>query len=349
MMSMQTLHRWLAVIVGLQLLIWVATGLAFNLIDSQYLNGNHYRQKMTVTPIDTASPLAEPSRLLQQFPTQTVSAIALDNVLGKALYRVTSDKGKFGFWATDLSPVKLEPEQLKLLALSSYSGSGQIISIELANDVADKYSASSALYRVDLQDERNTHIYVDATTAEVVAHENWGSNLKQLLFMLHFMDYLPDNGVSFNHIVIRILATIVLLLGISGTILVIRKLKRGQYRIGRSHTENNTLVLLSPDNEQLETITIHHSGMLDALNHHKERIRTTCGGGGQCGLCRITFINNPPLATDQDKEKLKKEQLDAGMRLSCQHEAIGGSVSLVNSAQLRHYRKQSSILDKQSA
>ncbi|MGE6650513.1 PepSY domain-containing protein [Shewanella colwelliana] len=345
MMSMQILHRWLAAIVGLQLFIWVATGLAFNLIDSQHLNGNHYRQKMTAPPVDTASALAEPSQLLLQFPTQTVSAITIDNVLGKALYRVTSDKGKFGFWATDLSPVKLEPDQLKQLALSSYSGSGQVIAIELANDVADKYAASSALYRVDLQDERNTHIYVDATTAEVVAHENWGSNLKQLLFMLHFMDYLPDNGVSFNHIAIRIVATIVLLLGISGAILVIRKLKHGQYRIGRAHSENNTLILLSPDNEPLETITIHHSGMLDALNHHKERIRTSCGGGGQCGMCRVKFIDHPPLATDQDRSKLTDDQLNDGIRLSCQHQAMGGCVSLVNAAQLRHYIKLSSILD----
>ncbi|MCD8549221.1 MAG: hypothetical protein LRY74_01980 [Shewanella xiamenensis] len=35
-LMLQTVHKWLGLIVGLQLLIWVVTGLAFNLIDERF-------------------------------------------------------------------------------------------------------------------------------------------------------------------------------------------------------------------------------------------------------------------------------------------------------------------------
>lgn len=38
---MQTLHKWLSLIVGLQLLIWIVTGLAFNLIDERFSMRTH--------------------------------------------------------------------------------------------------------------------------------------------------------------------------------------------------------------------------------------------------------------------------------------------------------------------
>jgi len=43
MITARTIHRSLALVVGGQMLIWIVTGLAFNLIDEDYFDPDRYR------------------------------------------------------------------------------------------------------------------------------------------------------------------------------------------------------------------------------------------------------------------------------------------------------------------
>ena len=43
MLFLKKLHKWLSLLVGLQLLVWLGTGLYFNLMDHQKASGNQYK------------------------------------------------------------------------------------------------------------------------------------------------------------------------------------------------------------------------------------------------------------------------------------------------------------------
>ena len=49
MALVRTLHRWLSVIVGIQLVIWIVTGLYFNLISDGWVSPNVYKTPSVTT------------------------------------------------------------------------------------------------------------------------------------------------------------------------------------------------------------------------------------------------------------------------------------------------------------
>ncbi len=49
-----------------------------------------------------------------------------------------------------------------------------------------------------------------------------------------------------------------------------------------------------------------------------------CAGLGQCGACRVRFIETPPLASDDEVRILGKDAVESGWRLGCRHEAEDG-------------------------
>ena len=337
-MNTRTLHRILGLIVGTQLLIWILTGLAFNLIDDEYLNANALRNHSS-----PAKKLIQPQVTLSEIATQTkadtIKLIKLETLFDRPIYRVKLGDATQAFWADTGEQVNLNHQQLTQLAQQSYSGEGQLSMPMIDKDAAKRIGGSQEFYRFETQDQRGTQIFVDARTGLIKAHENNGSQLKQLLFMLHFIDYFPNNGVSFNHVVTQLIALAALLLGLSGTWLLLRKLLAGDYVSWQAKRRDQSLTLLSPEGELLETIAVTQDNLMDNLNHSQIRVPSQCGGGGHCGMCRIRFVDDAPPATPEEQARLKEDQLAAGVRLSCQQKASHVRLALTSRAQLRFWQK----------
>ena len=50
--TIKSLHKWLSLLVFIQLFIWLGTGLFFNLMDHDKAGGNQYRQAFVKHDID---------------------------------------------------------------------------------------------------------------------------------------------------------------------------------------------------------------------------------------------------------------------------------------------------------
>lgn len=346
MITARTIHRSLALVVGGQMLIWIVTGLAFNLIDEDYFDPDRYRTNIDkkTTAQHNKTEILSIQPVLTQLADESILSVTLSSLFNKPILMIKTSIAIHCYWGADLSPVILSEQQIWLLARASYSGPGLLSRPQPAVDEAQKYDASPILLRLNTNDELATSIYIDASTGEIKAHENTRSRFKQLLFMLHFIDYFPSNGLSFNHLAVRTVALLAFILGLSGMTIMLRQIKAGHYRLinnkQSNKQENQQIILFSPQGEILEHLTLHHLNLLDNLNHKKERIRTQCGGGGQCGMCRIKILNNPPQPTQEELIKLRPQQIEEGIRLSCQHINVRGEVSLISEAQLRHWKMQ---------
>ncbi|MBB1270260.1 PepSY domain-containing protein [Shewanella sp. SR44-3] len=362
----QVLHKWLALLIGLQLLLWIVSGLALNLIPSEVFNTElHRNQAKPVALGINQPPMMSLATLAAKLPNQHLLSVELIQVHGKPMYKLLlKDKLQLTppqtayYWAmgstADFNPVSWDLKMLAELARSSYQpwplqssrlqqdsepqqNSEPLETIAQPHIAKLHFSAPQLLqhgeggfqtqdpvYLVTVNDEAQTRIYLNGASGEVLAHKNSRSNIKEWLFMLHFMDYAPDNGLSFNHLWTQIVALLSLLLGISGAALLIKRLYQGHFSLKSYFQQGfkpSCIQVFGKHDEPLSRLSLQPGMLLTSLNHPKERIATQCGGGGSCGLCMVRFMGTAPIAQEADLAKISRRKLDKGYRLSCQHDA----------------------------
>ncbi len=239
------LHRYLTLIVGLPFLAWLFSGLAFNLFSDDTLSGRTHFQPVPLQQAKLPSGFSLQrtlDNLKIKHPEDSISKVRLSQSFGRSTLIINHNKSSLSsiqyLWADTLSPIELSHHQLLVLAKASYRSeeSDDVNNVKVVfsepellpahfsrfrNDV----SASHNQYIVQVDDRLKTRIYLDGNTAQVLAHLNQQSDVQDILFALHFFDFDHDNGLAFNHWFIRIASVLTLLLAVSGTVLLYRKLK----------------------------------------------------------------------------------------------------------------------------
>ncbi|UJF22389.1 hypothetical protein [Shewanella sp. OMA3-2] len=231
-------HKWMSVIVGLQFVLWLASGLYFNLMDHTKAGGHTYRQHAAaVKHIDMAQ-LVEPKAVLQNHP----DSVALETIflLGSPYYQLTHKQGLYAHLDNQYTLVdaytgktlELDKIWIGQLAKASYSGPGELASIiKLNPPIADFPKQQNVTWQVSFTDDVDTQVYVEAQSGRIVGHSDSDKKLADIFFMLHFMDY--TNEGSFNNVQMMLLAFFNLWLTFTGVIWSVDLLRKGKYRIKR--------------------------------------------------------------------------------------------------------------------
>jgi hypothetical protein len=235
MFWIRKLHKWASVIVGIQLLLWLISGLYFNLMDHHKAQGLSYRSDAhAVVAVDTHR-LVEPKIVLGAFkPSVSLNLITL---LDKPYYLLTHEKGLYKHLHHDYTlvnayqgkPVLIDVAFAQRLARKSYSGEAKISSTHLLNPPFEDFpKQQNDTWQINFADDVATSVYIDAQSGRLVGHSDEHKRLAEVFFMLHFMDY--TNEASFNNIPIKVFAFITLWLTFSGLIWVVDMLKCHKYR-----------------------------------------------------------------------------------------------------------------------
>ncbi len=64
--------------------------------------------------------------------------------------------------------------------------------------------------------------------------------------------------------------------------------------------------------------TYSQESLLQILKSNNIDIKTQCNGGGTCGLCKCRIINPLEEVTEIEKSQLTNQEIQNGIRLSCQ-------------------------------
>lgn len=329
-MSALKLHRIVAAVCALQMLLWLGSGLALSLISEDYLDSGAFRTERTAPNSDAAKPIppgALPGDVLE---------IKMDYLLERPVYRLKLASGNSSLWADTLSPLELSDDALKQIAAASISAPlTDTIDYVAGDNIGFPDIARVALFKA--QTARDTRVLLDADSGAVLAHKDQGSDLKELLLMLHFMDYAPGNGIGFNAWPIRLFALLTLMMVLSGLVSLYQKWQAGYFRLSSGKSATTDLIVEDCQGRELGRFAPRAS-LLDAINADGDKLPTHCGGGGSCGMCALMFIDNPPTPTAADIDKLG-QRVEAGMRLACQHGHCGGRVRLISKGQERFWQK----------
>ena len=345
LMQIRVIHKWLSLFVGVQLLIWLGTGLYFNLMDHSKARGNEYRINTATQAKAADFDLFDVSLLhKQQVNSEEIQQVKLIWLLNQPFYHVIYEQGAHSYEPRKSSlfngvtgyQFTLTAELVLKLAKSSYSGSGKLATPKLLNPpFDDDVRQQNPMWQVETDDSNNTTIYLDAVTGQVVRHANDDSRLKDLMMKLHFMDY--GNSGGFNHWLIIVFAIATLLLSITGVTWLIQQYKNGLLTLSFGDKSHNIVVSFESEQTAADISAASMDTVLEGLAKSHVYLSSSCGGGGTCGQCVFLTKTSLPI-TPAERQQLSVEQLMAGYRLGCQHKISSvDEIQIDNKAGAKNY------------
>ncbi len=310
---MRTLHRWLGLIVGLQFLLWLGSGLMMSLLDPQKINGTAHRAAEPVLPAWPATTLA-PAEALRAARNE---AATLDTgwLLDQPVYRSLSPQGTELIDAYSGKRIEIDPRWALRLAQASYRGSGVPADPVHLEKTLETRAHPDPVWRVDFGDEAGTSVYVSAQSGQVLEHRNDTWRLFDIFWMLHIMDY--TERANFNNPLVVGMGIGGLWLSLTGLWLLVASVHLREF-IPRRWRRRRQLAVFAPGGTHLRTVTAASGdSVYVALAREGVHLPSNCGGGQSCGLCEVRVRGAASRATAADRAHLPAAKLKVGSRLAC--------------------------------
>ena len=186
----RSLHKWLALVVGLQVLIWLITGLYMVVVNIDFIHGDSLvkNTRQAVSLPETA--ILNISSLRSRYPNAT--EIALRPVMGKTFYTVTTEDSRYLLDPESgelVSP--LDEKTANEIAQYHFDGDAPVSHAVLitSNPPMEIQTRSLPLWRIDFKDRYSTSFYVDPYSGALVTRRFQYWRIFDFMWMLHIMDY----------------------------------------------------------------------------------------------------------------------------------------------------------------
>lgn len=232
-------HKWLALIVGVQVLFWVGGGLLMTMMPIEKVRSEHRVAATPATALD-------PGRMLGAAEAARAAGV---EAFSKAEVRTTPRGPVWTLTPVDGEAVTvsaingrplppLDGVEARRLAAVSYAGPGKPVSAAFLPEAPEETGREGPLWRVDFDDRERTSFYLSPETGEVLTRRSELWRFFDLMWRLHVMDW--DDGEDFNHPLIIVTAAASTILVLSGFVLLgfrLRPTRRGR-RTDRSESSS---------------------------------------------------------------------------------------------------------------
>jgi len=216
---LKKLHKWVGLAIGIQLFLWLSSGVMMAQLDPDKVSGKEWAEKSQTEPPETRFVgLLEPHQLPAK-QLQNSLGIHLEMNRGIPVYRIRHSGGEALFNAIDGSEITFDRQFAEQLARFDFAGKGEIESIESgrAPDLETRDS-HGPYWRINFSDKFKTSIYISASNGEILERRNRYWRIRDFFWMLHIMDYTGRS--NFNNSIILTVVLIAIWLGISGFVLL---------------------------------------------------------------------------------------------------------------------------------
>ncbi|MFO1187467.1 MAG: hypothetical protein U1E87_08480 [Alphaproteobacteria bacterium] len=220
-----SVHKWLALVVALQVLAWFASGLFMTAFPIARVRSEHNTREVAPADFRSAGPLVSADQAMAAAGAP-VSRLELADIAGRAVWRIDSVGKPFALvdarTGATLSP--LDEALAREIAVADFSGSGKIVTAKYFG-VGDKppieYRSALPVWQIVFDDKEKTHLYVQVLTGKVAARRSGLWRAYDFLWSLHTMDWVGRD--NFNNPQIVAFTVLSLVMAASGIgMLVIR-------------------------------------------------------------------------------------------------------------------------------
>ena len=217
-------HKWIGLVIGVQALLWMVSGLYMTIISIDVIHGDHLAHG-TSAPLSTSARYVSPTQLVADHPGLT--GFRLKHVMDQAVYEVRTEAGATLVDATTGKPLgPLDESHARAIAESLYQGEAPLASIALLTEAPQEVAARPVpMWQARFADRGRTTLYISPATGELLAkrHELW--RWFDFLWMLHIMDYEAREDV--NNTLLRVAAAIGFVFALSGVWLLFYSFRKG--------------------------------------------------------------------------------------------------------------------------
>ena len=223
-------HKWLGLLIGLQVVIWSLTGLYMTAIHLDIIHGDHLIREAPSKRADV-SQLHDPVAVAADNGGE---AARLTWVRDRPTYIVTTPTGEKVVDAVSGTPVAPANEaEIRSNAKATYTGNEAIASVALITEIPSEIRGRKPpLWRVEFAHWNKPTLYFSPITGELVTrrHELW--RIFDFFWMLHVMGYEDRDNV--NNGFLRVVTWGALLLVLSGAWMLLYSFHRKKKKVARA-------------------------------------------------------------------------------------------------------------------
>ena len=212
-------HKWLALIIGAQLLIWFASGALMSFLPIDKVRGEHLVDREAVATIPAGSRFADPAMIGARVG-MPIESITLHMVGARPIAEVKTSRGIMLFDAQSAEPLPpVDAGQATAIAKAAWKPATKpASSATRVNEEGPEYRGTLPAWRIAFADPDATSVFVAADTGRITAVRTGTWRLYDFFWSLHIMDW--KNHEDFNTPWLLAFAIGGLTLGIAGTILL---------------------------------------------------------------------------------------------------------------------------------
>lgn len=221
------LHKWLALFVGAQLVVWTLTGFYMVAVHIDYIHGDHLVRTEPAIAADPAE-LVAPSEVVRRYPE--ADRVELAHLFRRPAWRVEGPSGAFLVDArTGERLPPLGEAEIRRRALEIYTGKEPIASVRLLGEAPREIGGRKPpIWRVTFDHWNEPTLYISPATGALLTrrHELW--RVFDIAWMLHIMDYEERENV--NNLLLRLATAAAAILALSGAWLLFWSFPRRKRR-----------------------------------------------------------------------------------------------------------------------
>lgn len=219
----RSVHKWIGLIVGVQALLWMISGVYMTVVPLEIIHGDHLAH-VRGTPLEVTAKRVDPASLQQRFPKLT--SLKLKTVLGREVYELrqgTQLSLVDARTGAQISPLK-EADALAL-ARAVYQGDASVRAVDWVTQPPQEVASRPVpMWAVHFDDRGRTTLYFSPYSGELLARRHSLWRWFDFLWMFHIMDY--DARSDVNNSLLRVAAIGGLLFALSGAWLLFYSFRR---------------------------------------------------------------------------------------------------------------------------
>ncbi|QPF74525.1 hypothetical protein G8A07_17455 [Roseateles sp. DAIF2] len=216
-------HQWIALVIGVQALLWMISGVYMTSISLEVIHGDHLAHVVDA-PLQRDKPRIDIARIGELYPG--FEALKLKTFLGREVYEVRQQGKTHLLDARDASLLSpLSRAQILERAKEVYQGEAQVREVNwITNAPQEVAKRPVPMWAVRFDDRADSTLYFSPSTGDLLArrHDLWRGF--DFLWMLHIMDY--DSRSDVNNTLLRVAAGVGLAFALSGLWLLVHSLRR---------------------------------------------------------------------------------------------------------------------------
>jgi len=203
-------HKWLALVVGVQFVLWIASGFYMVVVDLDFIHGDSLVRNLapeldldqSIVPVD--------SLRAERADIRAISLRALPDDGSPVFEITTAASSELVDARTGRTMSPLERGRVTNLARAYYAGDAAVRRVTLIATDAERptelQSRPVPLWRVDFDDWLETSLYLHPDTGRLVTRRHRFWRWFDFLWSLHIMDYETRSDV--NNWLLRVATTL---------------------------------------------------------------------------------------------------------------------------------------------